>query len=300
MALDGIDISGWQGGIDTAAIPGDFVIVKRTQGLRLCNNHFSAQIGGAERSGKLLGIYHYAEGGNATAEADAFVDSVADYIGKAVLCLDWEGQDNQIFRSGRDGAWCREWCKRVIDRTGVRPLIYVSSSCISLVSSVAKALDCGLWVAQYASMGIVNGYQAKPWNEGRYSCVMRQYTSSLRLPGYRGNLDGDKFYGDRAAWKAYCNPRKTTSGKSVDELAGEVITGKWGNGSDRKRRLEAAGYDYGAVQDAVNKLCSRKSVDELAREVIAGKWGNGSDRRKRLTEAGYDYDAVRNRVNQLL
>ena len=43
-------------------------------------------------------------------------------------------------------------------------------------------------------------------------------------------------------------------GKTVDELAKEVIAGKWGNGTDRKTRLAAAGYDYTAVQKRVNEL----------------------------------------------
>ena len=43
-------------------------------------------------------------------------------------------------------------------------------------------------------------------------------------------------------------------GKSVDELAREVLQGKWGNGAERKKRLEAAGYDYAAVQKKVNQL----------------------------------------------
>ena len=45
-----------------------------------------------------------------------------------------------------------------------------------------------------------------------------------------------------------------TAKKSVDEIAREVIQGKWGNGSARKQRLEAAGYDYSAVQSRVNQL----------------------------------------------
>ena len=51
--------------------------------------------------------------------------------------------------------------------------------------------------------------------------------------------------------------KKTTkkeTKKTVMTLAREVIAGKWGNGADRKRRLEAAGYSYTAVQKQVNKL----------------------------------------------
>ena len=42
--------------------------------------------------------------------------------------------------------------------------------------------------------------------------------------------------------------------KSLDEIAREVIAGKWGNGRERKDRLTAAGYDYYAVQKRVNEL----------------------------------------------
>lgn len=42
--------------------------------------------------------------------------------------------------------------------------------------------------------------------------------------------------------------------KSVTEVAKEVIAGKWGNGNDRKNKLEAAGYNYNQVQAEVNRL----------------------------------------------
>ena len=95
----------------------------------------------------------------------------------------------------------------------------------------------------------------------------------------------------------------TAPKKSVNELAKEVIAGKWGNGDARKTALTNAGYDYSAVQKEVNRIfggANIKSIDTLAREVIQGKWGNGSERKDRLTKAGYDYNAVQARVNQLL
>ena len=45
--------------------------------------------------------------------------------------------------------------------------------------------------------------------------------------------------------------------KTVDELAKEVIAGKWGNGDERKKRLTAAGYDYAAVQKKVNEILKK-------------------------------------------
>ncbi|MBO3426929.1 N-acetylmuramoyl-L-alanine amidase [Clostridium perfringens] len=57
---------------------------------------------------------------------------------------------------------------------------------------------------------------------------------------------------------AYCvieeSVNKTSSTKTVDELAKEVIKGLWGNGADRKTKLTAAGYDYAKVQKRVNEL----------------------------------------------
>ena len=47
-------------------------------------------------------------------------------------------------------------------------------------------------------------------------------------------------------------------GKTVDELAKEVIEGKWGNGAKRRKNLIAAGYDYNAVQAKVNQILSQK------------------------------------------
>lgn len=88
--------------------------------------------------------------------------------------------------------------------------------------------------------------------------------------------------------------------KTVDELAQEVIAGKWGNGADRKNKLTNAGYNYSEVQRRVNEILNKKSVDIIAKEVIQGKWGNGTDRKNRLTKAGYNYREVQNRVNQLL
>lgn len=103
-------------------------------------------------------------------------------------------------------------------------------------------------------------------------------------------------------------PSSNTHTKTLDEVAKEVINGKWGNGSERKKRLEAAGYVYSAVQARVNELCNkgsvnsttRKSVDTIAREVIKGLWGNGSDRKARLEAAGYNYKEVQSRVKALL
>lgn len=104
-------------------------------------------------------------------------------------------------------------------------------------------------------------------------------------------------------------PSTPSGNKSNEELANEVIAGKWGNGADRKARLEAAGYNYNAVQSIVNQKLSGgsstpkptlKSNETIAQEVINGAWGNGQERKDRLTAAGYNYSAIQSIVNQKL
>lgn len=69
------------------------------------------------------------------------------------------------------------------------------------------------------------------------------FPATIRSGGFNGYGKGT----------ASTSTTTTTAKKSVDEIASEVIAGKWGNGSDRKSRLTAAGYDYSAVQAKVNE-----------------------------------------------
>lgn len=99
------------------------------------------------------------------------------------------------------------------------------------------------------------------------------------------------------------NVSNSKNEKSIEELAREVIEGKYGNGEDRKRAL---GSRYREVQNRVNEILAgtpstpKKSTEELANEVIEGKWGNGEDRKNRLTSAGYNYSEIQARVNEIL
>ena len=298
MAMQGIDISGWQAGIDLSKVPCDFVIVKATQGVNFVSDACDAQVQQAIGLGKPFGFYHYVGGAGAQAEADFFIDRCAGYFGKGIPCIDWESAENAAW--GNTG-YLRQLVQRVIDRTGVKPLIYASASAFPW--DVAQALDCGAWVAQYASND-ATGYQDSPWNEGAYSCAIRQYSSAGRLAGYNGNLDLDKAYMDAAAWAKYVGGAgaPAPAGKSNEQIADEVIAGRWGNGDDRRNRLASAGYDYDAVQSIVNARLrpSKKGNEQIADEVIGGAWGNGDDRRNRLAQAGYDPDAIQSIVNAKL
>ena len=93
--------------------------------------------------------------------------------------------------------------------------------------------------------------------------------------------------------------------KSVDELAKEVIAGKYGNGDTRKNAL---GSRYSEVQAKVNEMLAGNSkpstptpapkpqvnILELVKKTIRGDFGNGEARRKAL---GSNYDEVQRQVN---
>ena len=305
--MNGIDISAWQGdeNIDLSKVPFDFCIVKATEGTSYKNRYFAAHCDAVLKKKKLLGAYHYANGGDVQKEADYFLAYAKKYIGKAVLVLDWEAKNNPQFGKN-DLEWCLKWCNYVYQKTGIKPLIYIQKSAMSAV----KKAGYGLWVAQYPDY-VETGYQEHPWNEGAYNCLLRQYTSVGKLSGYSGSLDLNKAYISATSWNKLAGKAKktsvsTTAKKSVNTLAKEVLAGKWGNGTDRKSRLTKAGYDYNKVQAAVNKLVKASQMSEdkiinaVAHEVIAGRWGNGQERIVRLEAAGYDPDKIQKRVNELM
>lgn len=96
--------------------------------------------------------------------------------------------------------------------------------------------------------------------------------------------------------------------KSLDEIAKDVIAGKYGNYPERKTRLEAEGYNYSQVQGRVNELVNSNKPSQasapsqpagddlltLVKKTIRGDFGNGQARRNAL---GSRYDEVQRQVN---
>lgn len=298
MAMNGIDISNWQKGIDLAAVPCDFVIAKATQGTGYTSPDCVRQVEQAMSLGKKVGVYHYIGGQGAVAEMDFFINSIKNWIGKAMIVLDWEQGEN---RAWGDLGYLEQCIARVKERTGVPPVVYASASVFPW--DLCKKHNCGAWVAQYADNN-ATGYQDSPWNEGKYGCMMRQYSSHGRLPGYGGNLDLNKFYGDAAAWDRYANPKgsaqpapqpqptphPTAPQGSTLDLVDRVMRGEFGDGEARRAAL---GTRYDEVQNFINHI-DQASVDTLVAEVKTGRYGNNPIRERVL---GSRYKAVQDKIN---
>lgn len=67
--------------------------------------------------------------------------------------------------------------------------------------------------------------------------------------------------------KTYYKKYATTK-LSTEEIAREVISGKWGNGTERKTKLEAAGYNYSEIQTRVNELMKNSSSNTTTTSTI--------------------------------
>lgn len=197
-----IDISNWQAGLDIKSTGAEGVICKATQGTTFVDPSCDAHYQQAKALGLKLGVYHYASGGDPIAEADFFVDNIQGYIGEAILVLDWEKLQNDRFYEY--ASWCLPFLKRVEERTGVKPLIYMSASVIKEADwSSVVANNNGLWVAGYPdnrdSWDIPDfPFDISPWE----LAAIWQYTNS------NGTLDRDIFYGDRWAWNRYAKANK--------------------------------------------------------------------------------------------
>jgi lysozyme len=114
------------------------------------------------------------------------------------------------------------------------------------------------WVAQYYSKCEYTGSNLDIW----------QYTSKGNVPGINGSVDMNECYRDfpletagKGTLRPVYIPAPKPIFKSIDDLVEEVLDGKWGNGDDRKNRLTAAGHDYNAVQEAVNKRLETKQEE---------------------------------------
>ena len=108
------------------------------------------------------------------------------------------------------------------------------------------------WLACYMSTPLYQGENLYLW----------QFTSlnSFNIDGFGKALDCNYQY------KGFGQP--SAPKKTVNELAQEVLDGKWGNGKERVDRLTAAGYDYNAVQKRVNELIAERNKPKYKTYVV--------------------------------
>ena len=303
----GIDVSYANRYIDWSEAKKDinFAIIRSSFGSDLpsqIDSFFYQNANGCVKNNIPFGTYHFAyfiDEKTARNEADFAIRLANEYKDKVkFIALDIE-EDSERYaqRVGANPNWtkCAITFLERIKAAGYVPVLYSNQSWLQNKLDYSKFKNYKLW---YAAPGA---------SSPKYSCAVWQYSWNGRISGMSGDVDMNHCYDESLI--SINKPSNTSSNSTkmtIDQLAKEVIAGKWGAGQERKDRLTKAGYNYDAVQERVNKILApnaenkKKSIDELAKEVIAGKWGAGEERKKKLTNAGYDYYAVQSKVNELM
>lgn len=115
----------------------------------------------------------------------------------------------------------------------------------------------------YANMeaGVAGYYdfiQASRYANLKTAVSAKQYAEYLKADGYATSstyVNTLVSTVNKYDLTKYDTGLKVSEDKKTDaEIALEVIDAKWGNGSERKRRLTEAGYDYSKIQKIVNEL----------------------------------------------
>lgn len=301
MAIKGIDVSEFQGNIDWNKVKNsgvEFAILKLGNIYDYDANYkdskFDTNYKNAKAKGIKVGAYIYNYCNTIVTLKKGLEWAIGKLDGKKLdlpIYLDMEDKDIQGETKASLTEQCNEFAKYVKNK-GYQAGVYANVNWLKNELNPSNFdKDISVWVAQY--------YKECQY-EGKYD--IWQYASNGKVSGISGNCDMNYLYDEDIIEES--GTTDNSSKKSIDELAEEVIAGKWGNNEARKTALEKAGYDYDAVQNRVNEILkekdNKKSVTEVAKDVINGKYGNGDERKKKLEAEGYDYDEVQAKVNQLL
>lgn len=256
----------------------DFVIVKASEGTSYgYQDFFKETMTAAIKAGKLIGCYHYASGADPVKEADYFLKVAKDYIGKAILCLDWEHYKNKAWG---DKKWCSKFIDRVKNKTGITCVLYTGTDGIKQNASLANKVP--LWFAGYPNPNY-NGwvlpkfkYNLSPWTD----YAIWQFTSSGE------QVDRNTTRMTKEAWKTLAKgtgiPKKIITDADVRKTVVSSLEKYKGakEGSKKHKELIKIFND--------SKLCSRYKMtekdawcamtfsDAFIMTKLAGKPGSGS------------------------
>ena len=277
--LRGIDVSRWQGNINWNLVKESgisFAILKAGGSDEGCYTDptFERNYAGAKAAGIPVGAYYYVgplctskEAG--IADAQRFLNIIKGKTFEYPVYIDLEST-NPPAKQGATTATIA-FCE-FMENNGYFVGIYASD-----VSGFCDRLDLSRlsayskWVARYGS---------KPQYVNSYD--MWQYSDKGSISGIIGNVDMDYCYKDfpaiikAAGLNGFTKPSTVPPSenpveapkKTVDELAQEVIDGKWGNAPERAKRLTAAGYDAAAVQKRVNQILEEQAKPKYKTYVV--------------------------------
>lgn len=273
--LKGCDVSSHNGDIDWGKVKSqiDFAIIRLGYGdniERQDDSYFIKNVNECINNNIPFGVYIYSYalnlGGSESIQSEIdHTKKMLSKISKKPFYVYIDMEDDSTIKLGKTllTDFALEFCKQ-ITKAGYKAGVYANENWFRNYLQVSTIASYGysIWCAKYS--------EYKPNITSNYD--IWQYSSTGRINGINGNVDMNYMYNNIIG-------NQPTNEKTIDELAREVIAGKWGNGNDRKNRLTNAGYNYNEVQNKVNSLLNSnnkvyytiKSGDNLS--SIAKKYG---------------------------
>lgn len=251
-----IDVSEHQGTIDWGAVKCagvDGAIIRAGYGRGNVDDMFQSNINGAIDAGiEHLGVYWFSYAFTvdmARQEAQYCNDIIQKYKSRLDLGVffDWEYDSKRY--ADNNGIYVnkqlvtemnRYFCRKITDLEYIAGY-YLNYDYFQNYIDTSQLKEYRKWYAWYNA--------SKP-----NSCFLWQYTSSGTVEGIMGNVDINELMEDIATTEQPAATPAAEERKSNQDIAKEVIEGKWGNGYERKTRLTKAGYNYSDIQEIVNNM----------------------------------------------
>lgn len=274
----GIDVSRWQGAFPWERAKSEgvkFAIVKcggADDGLYK-DSQFERNCKASDAAGIRIGAYFFGNANTvqeAKKEAEYCLSIIKGHRFSYPIYYDVEAARMNIGKNALDNiisAFCD-----VIKKAGYLAGFYMNYNWyMNYCNGAQLAKKYELWIASWSVSCPVSG--AKMWQFGGSTNMLR----STQICGM--TVDQNYCFFDYGAYVRKEGLNGFTSNKNTDtkpvlkiseEIATEVIAGKWGNGAERKNKLTAAGYNYDEIQSIVNKrMTSKDNTTNTAKKPIA-------------------------------
>lgn len=271
----GNDVSRWQGDIDFSVYKHNtnFLIIKATEGTGLVDLKFSRNQAEARANGIPLGYYHFARPdlkNSPEMEANYFLKAIGPLREGEFLCLDYEPASNPYDVVD----WCKRWLEQVFYKTGVLAFIYLNKSQVkSFDWTMVAALGYPLWLASYNGDLITGVWQR---------IAMQQWTSSQKVPGISGNVDGNWFFGEikdllALGYKKPVTPSSSPSPSNSPSASVSPSVSSSPSASPSPSEEEDTPEDFEQIKKALDQI--QNIIDDQWTWFGANSWKN---RRKQL------------------
>ena len=177
------------------------------------------------------------------------------------------------YTAHKSDPWCAEFASacaiQAFGKTAAKKFFPLSAACTYIIN---KAIEMNIWVESDKYIPEAGDWILYDWNDsgkgdnkGQPDHVgIVEYYKAGYIHVIEGNMGAEpgkcgrrKLRIDGRYIRGFVTPdydRIRVNKKSNEDIAKEVIAGKWGNGRERKEKLVAAGYDYNKIQAIVNKL----------------------------------------------